>query len=73
MKDTQNRLTKEFTKTQWGGTEKNAAASSLDVTETLNDDNDNNKHTDYVKWMVSVSVFLSLMQKSSITYTTTTN
>lgn len=51
--------TKErVTKIQGGGTQKKAKASSWDVTETWNNDNDdNNKHADYVKWMESVSIF----------------
>lgn len=54
----QNRLRKEFTKIQGGGTQKNAEASTWDVTGTWNNDNnDNNKHNDYVKWMESVSIF----------------
>jgi hypothetical protein len=48
-KDTQNRLRKEFTKTQGAGTENNAEASSMNVTEIWNSDNiGNNKPTAYM-------------------------
>jgi hypothetical protein len=56
-KDIQNRLRKEFTQTQKGKIQNNAEGLSWNVTETLYNDNINNKHTD---WLCEVLLWAEL-------------